>query len=63
MKKILALLITAMLVFVMSISVFADPGAFVQSPSANGAPVLDEENSDGNIKVTAYRDREKELWI
>ena len=61
MKKILALLITAMLVFVMSISVFADPGAFVQSPSANGAPVLDEENSDGNIKVTAYRDREKEL--
>ena len=61
MKKILALLITLMLVFVMSVSVFADPGAFVQSPSANGAPVLDKENSDGNIKVTAYRDREKEL--
>ena len=45
----------------MSVSVFADPGAFVESPSANGAPVLNEEESDDNVKITAYRNRADEL--
>lgn len=60
MKKLLTLIIAITVILAMSISASADPGAFVQSPSANGAPELVEEDSD-NVIVTAYRDREDVL--
>lgn len=61
MRKILAICLTLIVVFSMSIAVFAEPGAFVESPSANGAPTLIEEHSDDGVKITAYRNRALEL--
>lgn len=61
MRKILAVFLTLIVILTMSVSVFAEPGAFVESPSANGAPVLMEEYSDDGVKITAYRNRAVEL--
>ena len=61
MKKIVAVLAVVFILFTTSVTVFAEPGGFVQSPSTNGAPVLIEEDSDDNIKITAYRYRNEEL--
>ena len=62
MKKILALLLAVVMAFAVSVTVFAGPGQFVQSPSNNNAPELIEgenENEDCTAKlvVTPYKDR------
>lgn len=62
MKKILALGMVIAVVLSMGITAFANGnGSFVISPSANGAPVLMEDQSSANIKIVAYRDRHDEL--
>ncbi len=60
MKKIVALIISAVMVLSMTVAASA---AFVASPSANAAPVL-VEIKDGKteglvVEVTAYKDRAK----
>lgn len=62
MKRILALCLTLVMVFALSVPAFAGPGAFVSSPSGNSAPELYEySNSDHNctavLVITAYADR------
>ena len=62
MKKLLIIFVVIVsILLTTSVTVFAEPGVFVQSPSVNGAPVLIEENSDKSIKITAYRNRKIEL--
>lgn len=61
MKKVLAVSLMVLMVVCMSITVFA-AGEFVQSPSNNGAPTLEESNCgkegcEGTIIITAFRDR------
>ncbi len=62
MKKFLVVGLTLAMLLSMSVSAFAAPGAFVKSPSANGAPTVvsfstSEEGCDGEIVVTPYKDR------
>lgn len=61
MKKIIALLLTVMTVMTMSLSVFAAPGNFVQSPSNNADPELIgfeiTPPCDGYLKLTSYSKR------
>lgn len=63
MKKILCICLTLIMVMGLSVSAFAAPGAFVESPSNNQAPELiegknEDEDCDARIIVTAYADRE-----
>lgn len=62
MKKVLSVLLVALMVVSMNISVFAKPGEFVQSPSKNPAPEI-VEGMPGSIEclaqlvITSYLDR------
>ena len=63
MKKILCICLTLIMVMGLSVSAFAAPGAFVESPSNNKAPELVEgknesEDCDAKIIITSYADRE-----
>lgn len=65
MKKFLACFLALVMAFTFSITVFAAPGSFVQSPSRNDGPTLvegDNESEDctAELVVTPYKDR-KEL--
>lgn len=62
MKKIIALLLTVMTVMTMSLSVFAAPGNFVQSPSNISGPELirftiTTPSDEEYLKVTPYSKR------
>ncbi len=62
MKKILTVALMALLAVVMTVSAFADPGAFVESPSGNAAPVLVEgknmdEDCPAQLVIVSYSDR------
>lgn len=61
MKKILIVLLLTVVAVIMSISAFADTGAFVQSPSANMAPEIvsgdSEDKEDVELVITSYADR------
>ena len=61
MKKILMVLLLTVVAVSMSISAFADTGAFVQSPSANMAPEIvsgdSEDKEDVELVITSYADR------
>ena len=65
MKKVLAICFALVMVFSLSTSAFAAPGAFEKSPSGNPAPVIVNVKIDGNntwncgdkIVVTAHADR------
>ena len=62
MKKVLVILMALVMMATMCVSVFAAPGAFVNSPSKNPAPILVEgknetEACNGMVVVTAYGDR------
>lgn len=61
MKKLLVFCIVVAVVLSMSVTVFAELGSFVSSPSTNGAPTLDKDNSDEGANVVAYRDRDGSL--
>ena len=58
MKKILCVLVALIMVMGLSVSAFAAPGAFVESPSNNKAPELIEgknesEDCDARLIITA----------
>ena len=62
MKKVLVILMALVMMATMCVSVFAAPGAFVNSPSKNPAPILVEgkneaEGCTATVVVTAYGDR------
>ena len=61
MKKILIVLLLTVVAVSMSISAFADTGAFVQSPSVNMAPEIvsgdSEDKEDVELVITSYADR------
>ncbi len=62
MKKVLAIILTTVMIFAASISTFAAPGAFLNSPSGNSAPELvsfDFESDDctANLVITPYSER------
>ena len=62
MKKILATILTLVMICAMTLSVSAAPGGFLQSPSFNKTPIIvDFECSDpnwkGEIFITSYGDR------
>ena len=61
MKKLLAIGLIIMIAMTFSVTVFADPGAFVNSPSYNGAPVLVDyetpEDCDAVVTITSYANR------
>ena len=61
MKKILIVLLLTVVAVSMSISAFADTGAFVQSPSVNMAPEIvsgdSEDKEDVDLVITSYADR------
>lgn len=64
MKRFLALCIAVILVLSVSISAFAGPGNFVNSPSNNSGPVLVEgenesEDCEAKLVVTPFKDRDK----
>ncbi len=62
MKKLLAFALTLLVVMSMSLGVFAAPGKFINSPTANNAPVVIEikplsPDCTGEIIVTPYSQR------
>lgn len=62
MKKFLACCLAFIMVFTFSVTVFAAPGSFVQSPSRNDGPTLVEgenesEECTAKLVVTPYKDR------
>lgn len=62
MKKLFAIIVTVALMLTMSVSVFAAPGQFVQSPSTNSAPTLisvekDNEDCTADLIITSYSER------
>lgn len=62
MKKTLALILTLVLVLSASLTVYAAPGSFFQSPSKNKAPILVEFTNTSpdcfaKLYITAYADR------
>ncbi len=62
MKKILCICLTLIMVMGLSVSAFAAPGAFVESPSNNQAPELIEgknesEDCEAKLVITSYADR------
>lgn len=64
MKKILCICLTLVMVMGLSLSAFAAPGAFVESPSNNKAPELIKgenvsEDCAAWLVITAYADRDK----
>ena len=61
MKKLIIILTVAVAIIAMSVSALAAPGGFIESPSANGAPTIVGGNSDGGVRVIAYRDRKNSL--
>jgi len=62
MKKVLTVCLVLVMIVAMSVQVFAEPGAFINSPSKNKAPVLisgasESEACLAQIIITAYADR------
>ncbi len=62
MRRVVAICLIVMMIACLSITAFADPGAFVSSPSGNKAPRMIEfralsEGCTGELAVTAYADR------
>ncbi len=62
MKKVFAICLAVVMVFALSVTVCAAPGSFVNSPSGNKAPVIEEfenESDDctANLDITSYGDR------
>lgn len=62
MKKFLACCLALIMVFTFSVTVFAAPGSFVQSPSRNDGPILVESENESEectakLVVTPYKDR------
>ena len=61
MKKILMVLLLTVVAISMSVSAFADTGAFVKSPSANQAPEIvtgdSEDKDEVKLIITSYADR------
>lgn len=62
MKKVVVILMALVMMATMCVSVFAAPGAFVNSPSKNPAPTLVEgkneaEGCNATVVITAYGDR------
>ena len=64
MKKVLAICMTLVMVMsMMSVTVFADPGNFVSSPSGNSAPIIIDFESESEectalLVVTPYSERD-----
>ena len=63
MKKVLAVCLMMVMLVSMSVSVFAAPGAFVNSPSGNPAPILiavecADEDCNAQVKITPYAERD-----
>lgn len=63
MKKFLALFLALIMAFAVGMTVFAEPGNFVQSPSANEGPELiegenEDEDCEAILVITPYRDRD-----
>ncbi len=59
-KSVVAIISLLVIALTLSVAASAAPGAFVQSPSNNGAPtIVEASNKDcsGEIVITAYRDR------
>ena len=61
MKKLIIILTVVIAICAMSISTLAARGGFIESPSANGAPTIVEDNTDDRVMITAYRDRKEAL--
>ncbi len=64
MKKIVTLFLATLMVFVLSVSAFAELGGFVSSPSNNQAPELVEgknesEDCVSQLIITAYANRDQ----
>lgn len=64
MKKVLAIFLMVLMVACMSITAFATPGEFVQSPSNNGAPELvsaecGAEGCTAKLVITPFIDRDE----
>lgn len=62
MKKVFSICLALVMVFALSVTVFAAPGSFVNSPSHNDAPVIEDfENEDPNctadLDVIPFGDR------
>lgn len=62
MKKAFAIVLAMVLTLVLSVSVCAAPGQFVNSPSNNGAPILvsverGSEDCTGELIITPYNQR------
>ncbi len=62
MKKLLVICLTVITVMSMSLSVFAAPGKFIQSPTANPDPVIIEitplsQDCAGELIITSYSKR------
>lgn len=63
MKKIVALVMTLVLVLCLGVTASADMGGFIESPSNNKAPVLisgenESEDCVAQLLITAYADRD-----
>lgn len=65
MKKVVAFIITVAMLFSLSVVAFAEPGAFVESPSKKRTPTLIEVvpgsmgDCTGRIVITGYAERNK----
>ncbi|MBQ8001180.1 MAG: hypothetical protein IJ298_08300 [Ruminococcus sp.] len=62
MKKVFAICLALVMVFSLSVTVCAAPGSFVNSPSNNNAPVIEEfenESDDctADLDITSFGDR------
>ncbi len=64
MKKLLAVILTIVMVMTLSLTVFAAPSGFVSSPSGSEGPILEDfENADedceSELELTHYGDRDE----
>lgn len=64
MKKVISVVLALMMVLSMSISAFAATNAFIESPSGNPAPKLEnvdhgDPDCDANVIITPYVDRDQ----
>ena len=62
MKKVLIFCLVMVLAFSMSLTVVADDGGFVSSPTGKAAPTLvsftsESEDCEGSLSITSYTDR------
>ena len=62
MKKVVALFITIAMLLSLTVVAFADPGAFIESPSKKRAPTLvnfkfNSSNCSASLVITGYADR------